>query len=361
MKIKYLLLLLIILSSCKDDISNGKFRNENYVFYQENGKAGEWLKINPDLEIKLPKSYSSYFFPNGNRYAELEVIDSFPNRKIKYYDKVNDNLTRTSTYKSDSLISEIFENGYYRQYYSSLGFLQSEGQVKNRMSQGKWKFYRENGETIKQTIEYVNDTLQGIREDYWENGKLKSTSTNINGRQNGKTIHYHENGEIEEVDFLKNGEIHGISTRYYANGKLESKCDYWNGLRRGTCKFYYKNGNLKKLEKILLDTISSKSSGTIYRYYESGEIEKILDAVDNQVNGKAKIYYKNGNLAQEFDVTNNIKNGVAKVYYETGELKYAGFARNNALDGEIKYYDKKGNLTKTVIGENGIAIDSTMH
>lgn len=360
MKIKYLLLFLIILSSCKDDISNGNFRNENYVFYQENGKAGKWQKINPELEIKLPKSHSTYFFPNGSRYAELKVIDSFPNRIIKYFNK-EDKLIRTIKFKSDSIVSKVFENGNYRGYHSNLGLLQSEGLFENNMYQGKWKFYHKDGKTIKQIVEYVNDTLNGIREDYWENGKLKSKTANINGKQNGKTIHYHKNGEIEETNFLKNGEVHGISTRYYFNGKLESKCDYWNGIRRDTCKFYYENGNLEKLEIIKLDTTSSKSSGIVYRYYESGEIEKILESENNQVNGKAKLYYKNGSLAQEFDVKNNIKNGTVKVYYETGQLKYSGFAKNNLLDGKIKHYDKNGKLIKTVIGENGIAIDSIMY
>ena len=360
MKINHLILLFVIFYSCKDDISNEKYRNENYVFYQEEGKAGEWQKINPELEIQLPKSHSTYFFPNGNRYAELTVIDSFPNRILKFFNK-EDKLIRTVKFESDSIVSKVFENGEYKGYHSNLGLLQSEGLFENNMYQGKWKFYYKDGETIKQIVEYVNDTLHGIREDYWENGKLKSKTTNVSGKQNGKTIHYHKNGEIEEINFLKNGDVHGISTRYYSNGKLESKCDYWNGIRRDTCKFYYENGNLEKLEIMELDTTSSKSLGIVYRYYESGEIEKILESENNQVNGKAELYYKNGNLAQEFDVTNNIKNGIVKVYYETGELEYVGFAKDNVLDGKIKYYDKKGKLIKTVIGKNGIVIDSIIH
>ncbi len=361
MKIKIFLLFLIILTSCKDNISNKKFRNNKYVFYQENGKAGEWLKINPDLEKKLPKSHSSYFFPNGNRYAEIEVIDSFPNRIIKHYDKVNDNLTRTSIYKSDSLINEVFENEYYRQYHSNMGLLQSEGLIENHLFQGKWKFYRKDGKNIKQVVEYVNDTLQGVREDYWENGFQKTKTAYLNGKQNGKSFHYHENGEIEEIIFLKNGLIHGVATRFYPNGKLDSKCDYWNGKVMDSCKFYYKNGNLEKLEIIKLDTITLKSSGIVYRYYESGEIEKELVTENDQVNGKAKLYYKNGNLAQEFDVVNNIKNGTVKVYYETGELNYSGFIKNNLLDGKIKYYDKKGKHIKTMTEKNGVKIDSIIH
>jgi len=360
LKIKIFFLLLIILTSCKDDISNKKFRNENYVFYQENGKAGEWLKINPDLEIKLPKSHSTYFFPNKNRYAELEVIDSFPNRILKFFNK-EDKLIRTVYFKSDSIVSKVFENGYYKGYHSNIGLLHSEGQIENNMYQDKWKFYRKDGETIKQIVEYINDTLHGIREDYWKKGKLKSKTTNIKGKQNGKTFHYHDNGKTEEINFLKDGKVHGISTRYYPSGKIESKCNYWLGISRDTCKFYYENGNFEKLEIKKLDTITSSSSGIVYRYYESGEIEKVLETKNNEVNGKAKLYYKNGNLAQEFNVLNKIKSGAIKVYYETGELKFTGFAKNNLLDGEIKHYDKKGKLIKTVTGKNGIAIDSIMH
>ena len=52
---------------------------------------------NPDLDIERPKSLSTYFFPNGSRYAELEVIDSFHNRVIKYFNK-KDELKRTIKY-----------------------------------------------------------------------------------------------------------------------------------------------------------------------------------------------------------------------------------------------------------------------
>ena len=168
MKIKHLLLLLIIVSSCKDDISNRNFRNENYVFYQENGKPSEWLKINPELEIDLPKSHSTYFFPNGSKFAELKVIDSFPNRVLKYFN-LEDKLIRIVEFKSDSIVNEVFENGHYKEYHSNFGLMKSEGLIENNLPQGKWKFYRKDGKTIKQTLEYINDTLHGVREDYWEN------------------------------------------------------------------------------------------------------------------------------------------------------------------------------------------------
>lgn len=325
------------MSSCKEDISNRKFRNENYVFYQENGKAGKWLKINPSLENKLPKSHSTYFFPNGNRFAELEVLDSYSNRIIMYFDKENDSLTYTDKYDSDSIISDVYQNGYYRQYHSNRGQLQSEGLIENQMCQGQWKVYSKNGKTIEEIREWVNDTLHGIREVYWGNGNLKAKTNYIKGKQNGKTFHYYENGETKEISFLKDEKIHGESIRYFPNGKLESITNLWNGIKKDTNKFYYENEKIKQLEIINLDTITSSSSGITY------------------------CYYRNGNLEQEFYMANNMKNGKASAYFESGELKYTGFNENNLWVGQIKYFDQKGKHTKTMIAEKGIVIDSIIY
>jgi hypothetical protein len=45
LKTYYFLFLLITLFSCKENISDSKYRNEYYVLYQENGKTGKWQLI----------------------------------------------------------------------------------------------------------------------------------------------------------------------------------------------------------------------------------------------------------------------------------------------------------------------------
>jgi antitoxin component YwqK of YwqJK toxin-antitoxin module len=360
LKIKYFLLLLIILSSCKDDISNGKFRNENYVFYQENEKAGEWLKINPELEIKPPKSHSTYFFPNGSRYVELEIIDSFPNRIIKFFNK-EDKLIRTTKYKSDSIVNTIYENGYYKGYHSNIGLLQSEGLIENHMFQGKWKFYRKDGETIKQIVEYINDTLHGIRKDYWENGNLKSTATNIKGKQNGETFHYFETGELEETNFLKNSELHGPMKHFFKNGKIEYVRKYWNGKRKDTCITYYENGKTKRLQINNLDTLAMKVSGKEYVYYESGELKAVVDFKDYTANGNLIIYSKKGVIIESSEKRNNKHQGAFITYYDSGIKQLEGKINNGYYNGKLNYFDKKGKRIKTVNYDAGTALDSIMY
>ncbi len=332
------------------------------MFYQEDGKAGKWQKINPELEIKLPKSHSSYFFPNGNRYAELEVLDSFPNRIIKYFDKTNDNLTRTSIYKSDSLINEVFENGYYRQYHSNLGYIKSEGPIKNRMFQGKWKFYRKDGETIKQIVEYANDTLHGIREDYWENGNLKSKTYNKKGKLNGESLHYFETGELKETNFLLNNEFHGKLKRYYKNGNIDFERNYWKGKRKDTCKTFFENGNIERLQIYDLDTLTMKVKGKEYVYFETGQLKlKVDDVTDYSKTGKLTVYNKNGVVIERSEKKNNKHHGEFVTYHDSGIKKLEGKIYNGYFDGKLNYYDTDGKITKTVNYDNGTALDSIMY
>lgn len=358
MNIKYFLLPLLILFSCKDDISNRKFRNENYVFYQEDGKAGEWLKINPELEIKLPKSHSTYFFPNGNRYAELKVIDSFANRIVKFFNK-EDYLIRTVKFKSDSIVSKVFENGYYKGYHSNLGLLHSEGLIENHMCQGKWKLYLKDGETIEQTVEYINDTLNGIREDYWENGNLKGTVNIINGKHNGTSLHYYKNGNLEERNNLKNGEFHGSMIQYYENKNIKSERNYWNGELIDSCKSYYESGQLKLLQFFNLDTITMIKSGTQINYYPNGKVKAKITFDANIAH--LKLYYKSGNLEEISTKLNDKHHGEVTVYHENGNKKLEGIAKNGYYDGKIKHYNKSGKLLKTINYDLGEPIDSILH
>jgi antitoxin component YwqK of YwqJK toxin-antitoxin module len=358
LKIKYFLLLLIILSSCKDDISNQKFRNENYVFYQEDGKAGEWQKINPELEKKLPKSHSTYFFPNGNRFAELKVIDSFPNRILKYFN-TEDKLIRTVEFKSDSMVNRVFENGNYKDYHSNLGLQQSEGLIENHLYQGKWKFYHKDGETIKQIVEYVNDTLNGVREDYWENGNLKSAVNIINGKHNGSSLHHYENGDLEEKNNLKNGELHGSMVKYYKNKNIESERKYWNGELIDSCKSYYENGQLKLLQFFDLDTITMYKSGTQINYHPNGKLKAKASFSGNK--SSITIYHENGTVQEVSEKINDKHHGLVTVYHENGQKSLEGIAKSGYYDGGFKYFDKSGKLIKTVNYGLGQPIDSIMH
>ncbi|WP_274474210.1 toxin-antitoxin system YwqK family antitoxin [Mangrovimonas aestuarii] len=360
MKPIYLLILAICFSSCKDDISNKRYRNENYVFYKEDGKQGEWRKINPNLKLVLPKSHSTYFFPNGSRHSELEVLDTFPNRIIKYFDKTG-RLTYITRYKNDTIFKETFENGYHKEYHSNYGNLSCEGLIENGMQQGIWKYYRENGKTLENIIEFKNDTINGIQEDYWENGNLKVAMQITMGNFNGKNTHYYKSGQIKEIDFMKNDMFNGKTTTYHLNGRLRSELYYWNDKPIDTAKFYYESGKLKDIRISNLDTTTLKSSGNIISFYESGALKETFDTKNEIADGEVKIYYENGNLSQHYFVKQASKEGNGKTYFENGQLQYAMTFKDDLIQGTMKQFDESGKLIKTYSVKNGKATDSIIH
>lgn len=359
---KFLLDILIILffTSCNDNISDLTYRNENFVFYKEKLKKGKWLKINPDLKIDLPKSHSTYFFNNGSRYAELEVIDSFANRINRFYDK-NDNLKLTTVFKSDSVFDYFYVDGDYIEYHSNLGMLKSKGLIRNNLRQGKWEFYRENGITLKQIIEYIDDTPSGIREDYWGNGNLKNKSTYLNGQLYGEILHYYETGELKESGFYKDGKFEGTVKNYYKNGQVEYVRNFINGIILGTSKSFYENGQLKSLKSIELDSITGNTLGKEFRYSKNGTLLLETELKNNLPNGILIKYHDNGKTKSWQEVIDNKINGSFISYFENGKIKRRGFAKMNVLQGNIYYYNRNGTPLKTMMFVNGIIKDSIIH
>jgi antitoxin component YwqK of YwqJK toxin-antitoxin module len=358
LKLYYLIFISILYISCKDDISNRKYRNQNYVFYEEEGKEGEWLKIDPNLEIDLPKSHSSYFFPNGNRYAELEVIDSFPNRIIHYFD-IKDNLTKVVKFNLDTVTEVKYEEGFLEFYHSSLGIKSKDGTVKNGLEQGLWKRYNEDGVLIKE-FHLKNGLDHGNRTDYYANGNIESISNWENDLQIGLAKYYYENGNIHEINSVLNKNLHGESIEYYESGQVETHEFFWNGNRKDTGTNYYENGQVKIIQIYNLDTISLNSSGTQTNYFLNGNLQ--AKATFNGKYANMTLYYENGKtIKQVAEKYNNKHHGKAIAYHENGYKRLEGDFKENLYHGPFKFYSTSGNLIKTVNYYYNEPIDSIMH
>jgi len=359
-KIIFSFAFLLLINSCSETIGDSEFRNTKYVFYQEEGKAGYWQKISKNSDFKYKKGELTYFYANGNKFAELEIIDSFPNRVEKFYDK-KERLVKTIWREQDSIMKIHLENGYFKHNYSSIGPLIREGLVENHLEQGVWRKYRKEDGTLRQIIEMKDGLEHGKRENYWSNGNLKDLTYWEKGEQIGEYIIYHENGNMNEKSFTKRGEIHGSLEQYYSNKALQFTGTYWYGILKDTAKTYYENGILKNLKVRSLDTISKITTGMEYRYYPNGKMKAKSDTKNGLPDGIKVSYYENGNIKDWGEVTQNKLNGKIKLYYETGIKQIEGTIKGNMFVSNVKYFDERGKITKTMIVENGEFIDSILH
>ena len=242
---KYLIFIFffIFLISCDDDINDSKYRNSNYTFYKKNGEKGVWQKISNNSDFDYKPGLITYFFDDGNIFATIKIVDSFPNRVVNYYNE--NKILATEYYKNNDLSKTIKKDGYHIEYRSNKGDLIGEGFIKNNKEQGEWK-------------------------------------------------DYYRNGNVERIINFKNGEKHGSFKELYENGMVRVLGKMWNGRRSDTIKWFYESGKIKCLEITLLDTISKISHGISKHYNENGSLSKLINIKNEKKEGKCIIYYKIG-------------------------------------------------------------------
>ncbi|MEM6892497.1 MAG: toxin-antitoxin system YwqK family antitoxin [Bacteroidota bacterium] len=301
---KTLILLIFFCAACGDDIRNKRYRNSEYAFHQVRGKTGKWIKVVSHGEKDFPKSKTTYFFDNGNRYSEVVVLDSFPNRVCKFFN-TKDSLQIIEKYLNDTLYSMIYEDGHYQGYHTNKGNLKCEGKIIENKQEGKWTYYFEDGITVSQLIDFENNYYHGTREDFYESGELKVSFSYEKGKKNGEAIRYFKNGRIKEVNSYKNSLENGRHLRYFEDGSIEYSGTFWNGKEIDTCIWYYPNGVMKQVFICESDTTSVHFVGELKSYYDTGSIKSTIDILNWKGNGTAQFFDENGILSETVVYENN--------------------------------------------------------
>jgi antitoxin component YwqK of YwqJK toxin-antitoxin module len=190
---------------------------------------------------------------------------------------------------------------------------------KNGKKQGVWKKY-ENGRMVYEG-QFKDDVPYGTFKYYHENGKLKSVTEFQQGVHKVKTTIYHENGrkasEGAYIDQLKDGEW-----RYYSNQDTLIKVEH------------YKAGD---------------RDGLWQTYSTSGVLLEECNYLNNKRNGLYKTYYLNGIVSYEADYVAGKTNGKSSSYYPNGQVSTTGNYHNGWRDGEWNSYDVNGKIRSTML------------
>ena len=87
--------------------------------------------------------------------------------------------------------------------------------------------------------------LDGLNEFYWSNGKLWSKYNYKDGEKDGLYETYYDNGQLAYKANFKDGKLDGLEEYYDENGQLKLKTNYKDGERDGILEIYHENGQLK--------------------------------------------------------------------------------------------------------------------
>ncbi len=232
---------------------------------------------------------------------------------------------------------------------------------------GKRQTYWENGN--KKRFENLNDKgfREGDYKEWYENGTLKTEEHYRNGRRDGLSIKYHPSGKIhikakymlvtrgngglgiEERDVLN-----GLTEEYYENGQLKKKYPYVNGAVDGEYKEWYENGQLAKV-----GTVRDEFNTGIYKEFHENGIEKLVgEYKKNSCVGKWVATHDNGktHYVELFETNNSYLEGSRgrridgdwTSYHPNGEVEMKGqYREGRKQDVWREYYDN--NREKSVV------------
>lgn len=210
----------------------------------------------------------------------------------------------------------------------------------------------------------AGEVIDGLYEEWWPSGKLKSTGTYKLGRKDGKWQHYHEIGVLAAEEHYaedsptgtwiswhvegtkagegshKDGERHGRWLTWYADNKLESQSEYEVGTPVGVWRTFHPNGELNlsgRYEK-------GAREGPWISLHDNGVEEMSETWVNGQREGPVKGQHRNRQPALQGQYAAGKRVGEWKWYALSGALARQGSYVDGREDGEWTEYLPDGQV-----------------
>ncbi len=196
----------------------------------------------------------------------------------------------------------------------------------------------------KETTYYDADKTKKQSEGYVIDNEYYS----FNGQKWGKWTYWYENGNLQEISHYYLGKLDGIVQQFYPSGKIKTEGIFLEGIQEGKMTAYYENGNIAELGMFHKD---EKIGAFYYNYSDSTPMKKsFYDSSGNEFvvsyyskNGKQTltegdgtmtIYFSTGDIKEKYEYKDSIKNGPFSVYKVNGKLLTKGEFANGLPHGE---------------------------
>lgn len=245
---------------------------------------------------------------------------------------------------------------------------------------GDFKETFENGKT-KGSGTFVKGQLEGLRVQYFPNGKISTEKEYKGAYPNGKTKEYYEDGTLKQEGFFENNKEVGTWTLYYPNGNKKAVLTFESGVQNGpyfeyndmgilTKQYYFKNGKAEYSDEF--NELIKKASEMTNRFIPKEAIELFDKAIELNPT-VAYVYFARGTAySNTFDYEKAIVD-----YNKALELnpEYKEVYTNRA-SAKINQFTSKGNLDPTPeqtqsacedlqkakeLGDNSLAVEDMIY
>jgi len=170
----------------------------------------------------------------------------------------------------------------------------------------------------KENIIYQGHTLNGKKEGWWEvhqNKTLICCGNFILNRKYGFWRYYKSKGESKQFVNFKNDTLDGLAQEFSADSILLSEGNYEKGLKSAYWKYFSNSGKIKEQGYFY----EGYKSGWWQVFESNGNLLEEASYSKNEISGYMKKYF-NGILFEEGILFDGKKQGMWKTYDETGKL-----------------------------------------
>lgn len=309
------------------------------IFYR-NGKKNGIKTTMLEKEIlretfvnDVKDGWTRYYLPDQTLRLEIPFVKGLEQGTGKEYDAAGNIITITE-YKKGFITDRMKVNrrdkaglkqGLWVSFHPN-GRIREEGTYRNDRKNGYFKEYTENGDLIR-VVKFVDDVLQPdaaeilklqVQNEYYPDGKIRSTSMYRNGVPEGvkrvyaadgailSSVEYHNGIVIGEGIVLEDGSRDGPWKELYSDGSVRGTGTYDKGKRVGPWTFYHPDGSVEQ-------------TGT---YTKTGKPD-----------GTWKWFYPGGRLLREETYYNGLKDGLSEEFDESGILVEKGEYLEGKEDG----------------------------
>ncbi|SNR16942.1 right-handed parallel beta-helix repeat-containing protein [Tenacibaculum jejuense] len=251
------------------------------------------------------------------------------------------------------LYTYVAVNENKKHYLSREYVLVSEGNFKDGIKNGIWKYYFKNGKLQRQ-ITYEDGQPVGPFLYYFPDGTLREKRTDISNN-NGETIYYYPNGEIESNITYVDGKINIKKSSFYDNeGKKIKPVEidsYWIKDKNGVIESFVDLTSKKYKNKVHIHYSKQTKKLLGYVYYKNGKPYNLVKSIlQKQNTNYANLTLKTNKGDLEtiyFDHNNSIKKDYTIITNDQGAIKYVLFIDDNNLKSIFKYGGKYDLVTKS--------------
>jgi len=320
--------------------SEFEYKNGDLLHITYYDKTGKTISETAAVNGKLPVVN---FYPNGIKMNEGEILNGQRRGVWKFY-SVTGALTTIEHYDRDTLL--VSASGSDKKVK-----LKHDKTIEQQGLNGMRIDYFEDGK-IKDSVEYSSDMPNSLYHEYYENGQLRSTGWYILGEKAGDWYYYNSRGTITSHIYYLNNEISGYADYYDVNGRLSTE-EFHNDLGYFDKAWVYDTNGTN----LTYTYLSDKGNGSFKDKYSNGQLKMDRTYLAGNIDGVQKVYYFDGKLYSEGNYLSDNHDGKLTTYYENGAVQSLTNYSIGSLNGPYeKYYaNSKPSLTETYFDdtENG--------